>query len=76
MEHTSSHKFPFTNLAASGNGEIYDISDANKFLQFGWRCSTNESGYKTDTLIGNWNEERYDIRYLSKEKPIPSQVSK
>ena len=65
---------PFTNLSASSNGEIYDITDAKKFVEFGWRCSTNESGFKSETLIGNWNEERYDIKYLAKKKPIPSQV--
>ena len=66
---------PFTNLSASGNGEVYDISDAKKFVEFGWRCSTNETGFKSETLIGNWNEERYDIKYLAKKKPIPSQVT-
>ena len=65
---------PFTNLSASSNGEIYDISDAKKFVEFGWRCSTNETGFKSETLIGNWNEERYDIKYLAKKKPLPSQV--
>ncbi|XP_066920058.1 cilia- and flagella-associated protein 68-like [Clytia hemisphaerica] len=66
---------PFTNLSASSNGEIYDITDAKKFVEFGWRCSTNESGFKSETLIGNWNEERYDIKYLAKKKPIPSQYN-
>jgi len=66
---------PFTHLTASGNGEVYDQGNANKFQQFGWRCTTNETGFKSDTLIGNWNEERYDVRYLSKNKPINSQYS-
>ena len=53
----------------------YHYDENNKFQQFGWRCTTNETGYKSDTLIGNWNEERYDVKYLSKNRPIGSQVS-
>lgn len=66
---------PFTHMSASGNGEVYDLFDANKFQQFGWRCTTNETGFKSDTLIGNWNEERYDVKYLARNKTIPSQVT-
>ena len=70
----TNQEIPFTNLSASGNGDIYDISDAKKFVEFGWRCSTNETGFTSETLNGNWNEERYDIKYMAKKKPIPSQV--
>lgn len=65
-----STKKPFTYM--TGNHQ-YD--ENNKFQQFGWRCTTNETGYKSDTLIGNWNEERYDVKYLSKNRPIGYQVS-
>ncbi|XP_044164882.1 UPF0686 protein C11orf1 homolog [Acropora millepora] len=33
------------------------------------------SSYNTSTLIGNWNEQRFDINRTSKLKPIPSQYS-
>ena len=70
-----SQRLPFCGfLAASGNGEVWDHSDENKFKQFGWRCTTNETEYSHDTLIGNWNEERYDIKSIAKRKPLPSQV--
>ena len=66
----------FSDLKASGNGEIYnDGKMANKFQQFGWRCTTNETGYKPSTLIGNWNEERYTTKFMTKNKPLPSQHS-
>merc|ERR1719229_1271760 len=46
-------------------------SEDAKFGQFGWRCTTGESLYKPATLIGNWSEERFDIKELSKRKPLP-----
>ena len=61
-------------LAATGHGEVWDHTDEKKFKQFGWRCTTNETGYVNDTLIGNWTEERSDTRKLAESKPIPSQV--
>lgn len=62
-------------LKATGNGEVWDhISDCNKFQQFGWRCTTNETAYTTGTLIGNWNEQRYDIHRMFQPQPIPSSV--
>uniref|UniRef100_A0A8B9EA47 Chromosome 11 open reading frame 1 n=1 Tax=Anser cygnoides TaxID=8845 RepID=A0A8B9EA47_ANSCY len=36
----------------------------SKFFQYGWRCTTNENDYSNKTLMGNWNEERYDTRKL------------
>lgn len=67
---------PFVSvLQATGHGEVWDHTDAQKFTQFGWRCTNTESSYSpTRTLIGNWNEQRFDISTLSKAKPIPSQV--
>jgi hypothetical protein len=32
------------------------------------------NGYAPGTLENNWNEERFDIKYLKESKPIPSQV--
>ena len=31
--------------------------------QFSWRTHTTE--YSSDTLIGNWNEERFDVAKLA-----------
>ncbi len=70
-----SERIPFCGyLAASGQGEVWDHTDENKFKQFGWRCTTNETEYSHTTLIGNWNEQRYDTRKMAQNKPIPSQV--
>ena len=68
-------KAPFTDITASAHGEVYDLPHKDKFTQFGWRCMTNETGYKSGTLIGNWNEERYDVQHVVKTAPIPSQYS-
>lgn len=68
---------PFQSMVrASGLGEIWthDIEDT-KFKQFGWRCTNKETSYANDTLIGNWNEERFDNKHRKEAKPLPSQVS-
>ena len=62
-------------LKATGHGEVWDHTDRNKFRQFGWRCTTNETAYSNDTLIGNWNEQRFDIHRMFQPQPIPSSVS-
>ena len=62
-------------LKASGQAEIWDDTDKKKFQQFGWRTTTNESAYSNETLIGNWNEERFDVSKLVEPRPLPSQVS-
>ena len=68
---------PFHSMVrASGLGEVWSHtgdSDA-KFTQFGWRCTNKENSYSTGTLIGNWNEKKFDISELRKTKPLPSQV--
>uniref|UniRef100_H9GBH7 Cilia and flagella associated protein 68 n=1 Tax=Anolis carolinensis TaxID=28377 RepID=H9GBH7_ANOCA len=46
-----------------------------KFFQYGWRCTTNEDSYNNKTLLGNWNEERYDVRKVLQAKPMPSQYA-
>lgn len=77
MSQFHSAELPFVSeLRATGHGEIWDHTDAKKFEQFGWRCTNTESSYEpAKTLIGNWNERRFDINEQSKAKPIPSQVS-
>ena len=71
----SQNVMPFVSeLRATGHGEVWDHTDEKKLQQFGWRCTKNESSYQTSTLIGNWNEQRFDINRISKPKPIPSQV--
>ena len=60
-------------MRATGHAEVWE--DDKKFQQFGWRTTTSESAYSTDTLIGNWNEERFDVKKIAKAKPLPSQVS-
>ncbi len=51
----------------------HDTEDL-KMGQFGWRCNKQESLYKNHCLIGNWNEERFDINRMKHPKPLPSQV--
>ena len=67
---------PFREIVrASGAGEVWThTSDDFKLTQFGWRCTNTESSYKTDTLIGNWNEERYDLEKRKVAECLPSQV--
>ena len=75
MTYASQNAMPFVSeLRATGHGEVWDHTDEKKLQQFGWRCTNTESSYNTSTLIGNWNEQRFDINRISKPKPIPSQV--
>ncbi|XP_007422668.1 UPF0686 protein C11orf1 homolog isoform X2 [Python bivittatus] len=63
-------------LRANGHGEIWtDWNSTSKFFQYGWRCTTNEDSYTNKTLLGNWNEERYDIQKRKQLKPLPSQYA-
>ena len=39
------------------------------------RCTNKESSYSDNTLVGNWNEKRFDVREQRKAKPLPSDVS-
>lgn len=68
---------PFCQMVrASGLGEQWThMHEDSKFGQFGWRCTTKESGYGISTLVGNYNEDRFDLNYRLKSKPLPSQVS-
>ena len=67
---------PFQSVVrASGLAEVWTHStDAVKFNQFGWRCTNKETSYGNDTLVGNWNEERFDNKISKNAKPLPSQV--
>ncbi|CBY20279.1 unnamed protein product [Oikopleura dioica] len=60
-------------VRASGFSEVWTHShDLNKFQQYGWRCTTKEDSYSNNTLVGNWNEARWDSTECNKRKPIPS----
>ncbi|XP_003923770.1 cilia- and flagella-associated protein 68 isoform X1 [Saimiri boliviensis] len=61
-------------INADGHGEVWtDWNSTSKFFQYGWRCTTNENTYSNRTLMGNWNQERYDLRNVVQPKPLPSQ---
>ncbi|XP_059172942.1 cilia- and flagella-associated protein 68-like [Physella acuta] len=66
---------PFRSMlrAATGGTEVWtDHYETQKMSQYGWRCTTNEDHYETGTLIGNYNEERFDLKEIKKNKPLPS----
>lgn len=67
--HPSFHGF----VKASGQAELWNGAGGKKEDQFGWRSHTTE--YSSDTLIGNWNEERFDVTRLAQPKCLPSQHS-
>uniref|UniRef100_A0A8D0Y6U3 Cilia and flagella associated protein 68 n=1 Tax=Sus scrofa TaxID=9823 RepID=A0A8D0Y6U3_PIG len=61
-------------INADGHAEVWtDWNDMSKFFQYGWRCTTNEDTYSNRTLMGNWNQERYDLKSIVQPKPLPSQ---
>ncbi|XP_028931001.1 UPF0686 protein C11orf1 homolog isoform X1 [Ornithorhynchus anatinus] len=63
-------------LHADGHAEVWtDWNAMSKFSQYGWRCGTNEDTYSLRTLMGNWNQERYDLREIVKPQPLPSQLA-
>ncbi|ELT87954.1 hypothetical protein CAPTEDRAFT_155736 [Capitella teleta] len=63
-------------VRATGHAEVWTHShEAIKFGQFGWRCTNKESSYSDKTLVGNWNEERFDIEHMKTAKPLPSQYA-
>uniref|UniRef100_A0A8C5MV40 Uncharacterized protein n=1 Tax=Leptobrachium leishanense TaxID=445787 RepID=A0A8C5MV40_9ANUR len=63
-------------LHADGHGEVWvDSGPGSKFKQYGWRCTTKEDSYSNRTLIGNWNQDRYDLSILKERKPMPSQYA-
>ncbi|XP_063292100.1 cilia- and flagella-associated protein 68 [Pelobates fuscus] len=63
-------------INSDGHGEVWmDIDPSSKFKQYGWRCTTNEDSYSNKTLLGNWNQDRYDLCKLKERKPMPSQFA-
>lgn len=60
-------------VKASGQAEVWKKKGGNQSDQFGWRTHTTD--YSSDTLIGNWNEERFDVVKLAQSKCLPSQYS-
>ncbi|XP_065594380.1 cilia- and flagella-associated protein 68 [Cyrtonyx montezumae] len=58
---------------ATGHGELW--TETSKFSQYGWRYTTNENDYSHKVLMGNWNEERYDIQNIAQPKPLLSQYA-
>ncbi|CAL1543464.1 unnamed protein product [Lymnaea stagnalis] len=76
MEKPWSPAFRSIVRAATGGAETWShTDDSMKMRQYGWRCSTNEDLYSTRTLIGNYNEERFDLKEIKKNKPLPSQYN-
>ncbi|XP_016050889.1 cilia- and flagella-associated protein 68 isoform X1 [Erinaceus europaeus] len=61
-------------INADGHAEVWtDWNNMSKFFQYGWRCNTNENAYSDRTLVGNWNQERYDLKNIVQPNPLPSQ---
>ncbi|KAI6647320.1 hypothetical protein LOD99_12317 [Oopsacas minuta] len=40
-----------------------------------WMSNTKQTSYSTNTLIGNWYEDVFDIKNLAKSKCVPSQYN-
>jgi hypothetical protein len=38
------------------------------------RLTNNQ--YRIEVLENNWNEERFDLKYMSEHRPMPSDVTK
>ncbi|PIK47098.1 putative UPF0686 protein C11orf1-like [Apostichopus japonicus] len=61
-------------IRASGLGEEWThTTDEQKFQQYGWRTTTKEDCYSPVTLVGNWNEEKFDISKVRVPPRLPSQ---
>ncbi|XP_065179734.1 cilia- and flagella-associated protein 68-like [Sycon ciliatum] len=70
---------PFqSSVQATTQGEIWDHTDTKKFEQFGWRTTKNDERYRTGAggaLMGNWVEDRQDVRVRAREPTLPAQTS-
>ena len=74
--YTTGQQPKFTGFTqASGDLSLLSKTPEEKLNTFGWKVTTNEEQFSTKTLIGNWNEERFDVKELRRRKPLPSQVS-
>ncbi|BFZ14319.1 hypothetical protein BsWGS_17358 [Bradybaena similaris] len=59
--------------SATGGSEAWSHVDENlKMFQYGWRTTNNEDTYNAGVLVGNYNEERFDLKEIKKKKPLPS----
>ena len=60
-------------VRASGLAEVWTHTHDNlKFAQYGWRCTTNENSYSDQTLVGNWNQQRFDTDRVLRRQKIPN----
>lgn len=59
-------------LKASGQADVSAGTDKKEFDQSKWSANTARGRYSSDTLIANWNEERFDVSKLAKPKRLPS----
>merc|ERR1712133_127601 len=56
-----------------GLAEVWTHTHDNlKFAQYGWRCTTNENSYSDQTLVGNWNQQRFDTDRVLRRQKIPN----
>lgn len=49
-----------------------DYNDTENFKDSIWKCTTNEACYKSNTLVGNWNESHFDVKFMARNRPLPS----
>ncbi|GFO47008.1 upf0686 protein c11orf1-like protein [Plakobranchus ocellatus] len=74
MQRQRSPAFRSMVRGATGGGEVWSHTNEDvKMSQYGWRCKNSEDLYSTDVLIGNWNEERWDLKEIKRNHPLPSQ---
>ncbi len=57
-------------LKASGRTTTWSKSSRQRLNEIRW---AELQTYNTSTLIANWNEDKYDVRNVSKRSPLPSQ---
>ena len=57
-------------LKASGRTTTWSKSSRQRLNEIRW---AELQTYTAGTLIANWNEDKYDIRSMSKCSPLPSQ---
>lgn len=62
-------------LKATGHTEMWDLVEVGDQTS-DWSSSTNERSYTRGTLIGNWNEDQFDVKEIVKPAPLPSQVGR
>lgn len=74
MQRSRSPAFRSMVRGATSGGEVWSHTNEElKMSQYGWRCKNSEDLYNTSVLIGNWNEERWDLKEIKKNHPLPSE---